>query len=102
MRRSRTQFSTIAPCFVEDGKTTDTIVLACTHYPLLVERFQALSPWPVKFVDPAPAIAQRVVDLLGPRQALPGKGTTRAVFTSGRVPTTVLASFGINAGERCR
>ena len=27
----------IAPCFVEsDGKRTDTVVLACTHYPLLL------------------------------------------------------------------
>lgn len=57
----------IAPCFVEqDGARTDTIVLACTHYPLLLERFERLSPWPVSFVDPAPAIARRVVALAGP------------------------------------
>ena len=57
----------IAPCFVEaGGKRTDTIVLACTHYPLLLERMQKLAHWPVNFIDPAPAIARRIVDLLGP------------------------------------
>ncbi len=57
----------IAPCFVErDGRRTDKIVLACTHFPLLTDVFAELSPWPVDFVDPAPAIARRVDTLLGP------------------------------------
>ena len=47
------------------GARTDTVVLACTHYPLLLDRLQRLAPWPVHFIDPAPAIARRVVDLLG-------------------------------------
>ncbi len=38
----------IAPCFIDgDGRRTDTIVLACTHYPLLQHRFQQTQPWPV-------------------------------------------------------
>ena len=38
----------IAPCFITaGGRRTDTIVLACTHYPLLLPRFERLSPWPV-------------------------------------------------------
>ncbi len=85
----------IAPCFREDGKRTDTIVLACTHYPLLIERLRALAPWPVNFIDPAPAIARRVVDLLGPAAAAVGQGTTRAIFTSGRTPQAALARFDI-------
>ena len=57
----------IEPCFVEDGAArTDTIVLACTHYPLLLESFERLAPWPVRWLDPAPAIARRVVELVGP------------------------------------
>ena len=60
----------LAPCFVEaDGKRTDTVVLACTHYPLLLQRFETLAPWPVNFIDPAPAIARRVLDLLGRSRA---------------------------------
>ena len=38
----------IARCFIDkDGRRTDTIVLACTHYPLLLERFRANARWPV-------------------------------------------------------
>ncbi len=92
----------IAPCFRDDGKRTDTIVLACTHYPLLLDRLQQLAPWPIKFLDPAPAIARRVVDLLGPAIAPAAKGTARAIFTSGRAPEQVLARFGIRSGEPVR
>jgi glutamate racemase len=88
----------IAPCFRDDGERTDVIVLACTHYPLLLERLRQLAPWPVSFLDPAPAIARRVVDLLGNTPPPNGPGTTRAIFTSGRVPQAVLARFGIRSG----
>jgi glutamate racemase len=47
-----------------DGKTTDVIVLGCTHYPLLLDDIRAVAPWPVTYIDPAPAIARRVSDLL--------------------------------------
>jgi glutamate racemase len=89
----------IAPCFRDDGKRTDTIVLACTHYPLLLDRLQRLAPWPVNFLDPAPAIARRVVDLLGPPSAQASAGTTRAIFTSGHAPEQVLTRFGIRSSE---
>jgi glutamate racemase len=82
----------IAGCFVDTGGwRTDTVVLACTHYPLLIERFKAIAPWPVDWLDPAPAIARRVADLLRDRPpALPPP--PRIVFTSGRTPSPVLAS----------
>jgi glutamate racemase len=82
----------IKPCFVaQDSARTDTIVLACTHYPLLIHRFTRLAPWPVTWVDPAPAIARRVVDLLGP-PAGESAGPARLVFTSGQAPSLVLAT----------
>ncbi len=58
----------IAPCFVirDDGRRTDVVCLSCTHYPLLLPRFERLAPWPVTWIDPAPAIARRVIQLLGP------------------------------------
>lgn len=94
----------IAPCFVEDGGArTDHIVLACTHYPLLQPRLTALAPWPVTWIDPAPAIARRVDAVLNER-GLTGGGapdtTARlAIFTSGRVPgdglRATLARFGL-------
>jgi glutamate racemase len=86
----------IAACFREDSARTDTVVLACTHYPLILERLRRLAPWPVNFIDPAPAIARRVVSLLGAAPAEARAGTTRAIFTSGRPPATALARLGIH------
>jgi glutamate racemase len=76
----------LRPCFVEDaGGRTDVIALACTHYPLLLPRFSALAPWPVTWIDPAPAIARRVVQLIG--GPVPGhevdEDEALAVFTGG-------------------
>jgi glutamate racemase len=81
----------IAPCFVgiatDPSARTDTIVHACTHYPLLQDRLVRLAPWPVDWIDPAPAIARRVSDLLGK----PGRKADRAgaemIFTSKRPHT---------------
>jgi glutamate racemase len=95
----------IAPCFVEkDGARTDHIVLACTHYPLLQAHFARLAPWPVRYVDPAPAIARRVDALLGPRAAPGGAhapAPAYAHFTSGRAPAGALVEalrrFGLTA-----
>jgi glutamate racemase len=82
----------IAPCFIDiRGRRTDKVVLACTHYPLVLERLQGHAPWPVDWIDPAPAIARRVADLLPPQpQSQPPK--PEVVFTSGRAPSPTLAA----------
>ncbi len=89
----------IAGCFVDaDARRTDTVVLACTHYPLLIDRFRAVAPWPVNWLDPAPAIARRVADLM--RKLPPGSmpPPPQIIFTSGRAPSpalaTALAAYG--------
>ena len=88
-RRRRRSRAEIAPCFVEDGAArTDTVVLACTHYPLLLDRFERLAPWPVHWIDPAPAIARRVVELVGAGDRRRScRRRPRAIFTSGRAPS---------------
>ena len=82
----------IAPCFVEHGgRRTDQIVLACTHFPLIVDKLERLSPWPVSFVDPAPAIARRLDALIGAaRASAPASGEGAAIFTSGDAPEPAL------------
>ena len=82
----------IAPGFVRRGdRRTDQVVLACTHFPLLMEHFVRLAPWPVDFVDPAAAIARRVDALLGRRGAPRGPQVLwPAIFTSGRPPSVEL------------
>ena len=78
----------LAPCFVEsDAARTDTVVLACTHYPLLLDRLIKLAPWPVDWIDPAPAIARRVSDLLGPPGGPSDEAGAEMIFTSGRPHT---------------
>ena len=88
----------IAPCFVEeDGRRTDHVVLACTHYPLLRAHFERLAPWAVEFVDPAPAIARRVDHVLreagfAAREHAPAPSLAGvAIFTSARRPQAALA-----------
>jgi glutamate racemase len=90
----------IAPCFVEEnGRRTDTIVLACTHYPLLLDRMRKLAPWPVDWIDPAPAIARRLVELVGPPTASKPPAPAQMIFTSGVAPSAklkaALKAFGI-------
>jgi glutamate racemase len=67
----------------------DTVVLACTHFPLLAEELATVLP-NVRFVDGGPGIARRIAFLTHgqpwPDQALPGV----AIFT-GRKPTPALA-----------
>jgi glutamate racemase len=79
----------LAPCFVGHGDAarTDTVVLACTHYPLLLDRLIKLAPWPVDWIDPAPAIARRVVDLLGRPGSESDHAGAEMVFTSKRPHT---------------
>jgi glutamate racemase len=76
----------LAPCFVGDAADamarTDTIVLACTHYPLILDRLKQLAPWEVAWIDPAPAIARRVSDLLGPAGRTADDSGAELIFTS--------------------
>src|ERR1700676_2306856 len=84
-------FSELAPCFVRDGERdparTHTVVLACTHYPLLMDRPVKRAPWRVDWIDPAPAIARRVADLLEPAGSEVDQAGAEMIFTSRRPHT---------------
>ncbi|HLZ06493.1 MAG TPA: glutamate racemase [Bradyrhizobium sp.] len=91
----------LAPCFVgaaeNDKSRTDTVVLACTHFPLLLDCFVRLAPWPVDWIDPAPAIARRVSDLLGPSRGDGDASGAEMIFTSNkphRLSRTLMPFFG--------
>lgn len=64
-----------------DGERIDTVVLACTHFPLLLDELNAIIPRPICFVDSANGIARRIAYLNGdqPWPDRPASGT--AVFT---------------------
>ncbi len=68
--------------------------------PLLLPRLEALAPWPVAWIDPAPAIARRVVQLIGPAPREADRhGAALGAFTAGTCLTdplrAALASRGI-------
>lgn len=70
----------IAPLFEgKEGEAIDTIVLACTHFPLLQSELQRAAPRPINWVDSGEAVARRVLSLLGevesPRACPPRRET---------------------------
>ena len=98
----------IAPCFLEqDGARTDIVVLACTHYPFLVNRMRKTAPWPVDWLDPAEAIARRALSLVAEQQATapPAVSEERgdiAVFTSGKpefATRRLMQGFGLTVRQ---
>lgn len=90
----------IAPCFCEiDGRRSDIVVLACTHYPFLTGLMDKIAPWPVKWLDPAPAIARRLKDLI--ENEMPKRSDAEPVLlTSDRLPDAadegIFARYGFS------
>ncbi len=85
----------VRPLREADG--LDTVVLACTHFPLLGPELAVALPG-VRFVDGGPGIARRIAFLSKgqPWPDAPPPGI--AVFTGGPPPATLvdsLASFGL-------
>lgn len=55
----------IAQAFVKKhNNLTDIVVLACTHYPFLINQMRNVAPWPVDWLDPSEAIANRIQNLI--------------------------------------
>ena len=92
----------IDQCFVEkDGRKTDIVVLACTHYPFMANLFRRLAPWPVDWLDPAEAIARRARTLVPwVADAVHPDNFDFAVFTSGQqdfATRRLMQGFGLRA-----
>ncbi len=59
----------VSPFFLEtQDPPLDTLVLGCTHFPLLSEELMQAMPHPVQFLDSGDAIARRVGSLLAMHQ----------------------------------
>jgi glutamate racemase len=72
----------IAPLFADStGPLLDTIVLACTHFPLLKEELEKAAPRKVQWIDSADAIARRAQSLLGSVDKTANTLNHRAIFT---------------------
>jgi glutamate racemase len=79
-----------------DGDRIDTVVLACTHFPLLDEELRAAFP-DVAFVHGGDGIARRIAHLTREQPWPPQSSEGLMVFTSTtRLPSLAsLAKFGI-------
>ena len=89
-----------APLFeAEGGEAIDTIVLACTHFPLVRAELEQSAPQPAQYVDSGAAIARQTIRVL-PRRETSGAGG-RGFVTSpiGQYPRLelVLSRFGFAA-----
>ncbi len=64
-----------APMFESPGgEKIDTIVLACTHFPLVRGQLIASAPQPVSYVDSGAAIARQTIRVLPPETEAKGIG----------------------------
>ncbi len=84
----------IAPLFAH--AELDTVVLACTHFPLLRDDLVAAAPRAVHWIDSGAAIARRVASLLpevaANAQPNPERGAFRsAIFTAQSADSAALA-----------
>lgn len=87
-----------APLFdAAGGERIDTIVLACTHFPLVESQLRAAAPQPVTYIDSGAAIARQTIRVL-PASAKSDGAEPRGFITSARMQhprlETVLARYG--------
>jgi glutamate racemase len=87
------------PC----GVDVDTVVLACTHFPLVADRLAAASPPGVAFTDGAEGIARRVAHLTQDIAWPARRPLGRAIFTRHEDTLAALApalhGFGLQTIE---
>lgn len=82
--------------YLADLQGVDTVLLGCTHYPLLRPVLEAAVPAGVRIVDPAPYVAEALVAWLArhPRFDAPATGAALKVLCTGDP-----AAFTAHAGR---
>lgn len=85
------------------GDAIDTVVLACTHFPLVEAELAAAAPRPIAFVNGSAGIARRIAHLTQgqdwPATPPPGIAVFTRVGEAERALTPVLARHGLTAIE---
>ena len=86
------------------GEKMDTVVLACTHFPLVEQELAAAAPRPLAFVDGKEGIARRTAWLTRDKQWPEQRAEGIAVFTrwtdASDAYRPCLASYGLERVER--
>lgn len=85
------------------GERIDTVVLACTHFPLVADALAAAAPRPLRFIDGGAGIARRIDHLLQgqlwPDAPPPGIAVFTAPFTPSDGLRGGLAAHGLTRIE---
>lgn len=92
---------TIAPLFKMDAEQKmDTVILACTHFPLLKHELRRASPRPVQWIDSGAAIARRMGEVLADarNQQTNTSGSDRAIVTTTASEVTIDRALFERAG----
>lgn len=77
----------------------DTVVLGCTHFPLLAEQIAAAAPRPIRLVDSSEAIARRTVAVA--ERPAPRMGRDQSLATAPSASLArVMATFGFAEPQR--
>lgn len=63
----------------------DTIVLGCTHYPFLSETIRKVAGKPIKLIDPAPAVAKHLLDIMQENGLIRKDGFSMDLNSSGDI-----------------
>jgi glutamate racemase len=86
----------LAPFFERPAEARpDVVVLACTHFPLLLAELQAAEPTDVAWIDSGAAVARRVIDVLPPAR---GGGMATDVALTSAACGTALRHALVQAG----
>ncbi|MFQ6132404.1 MAG: glutamate racemase [Armatimonadota bacterium] len=84
----------------------DTVVLGCTHYPLIADEIRAALDRPVTLVDPAESLAREAADLLDRlnlrRQSPPAEHRFWASGDEGRLAELAEVTLGQRPGQVVR
>lgn len=85
---------------LEKDKDIDTIILGCTHYPLLMEKIEQYTPKSIKLISQGEYVAKSLKDYLSRHEILESlcsKGKTRVYCTTDSTKKfESLASFFLN------
>ena len=65
----------------------DTIVLGCTHYPFLAETIMKAAGTPVTLIDPAPAVAKHLMEVMQENGLIRKDGFSMSLHSSGEPGT---------------
>jgi glutamate racemase len=86
------------------GERIDTVILACTHFPLLRDELITAAPRPIQFIDGAEGIARRIA-FLTKNQSWPAESREGIFVTTGGLPDIAsyrpaFAKYGISRFEK--